>query len=536
MLLAISIVLTVIPFQSIRAADSSAVPSWSSLATMPTGRGGLGIAVASGKIFAIGGSNANGELSINEMYDPVTNVWSSKSSMPTARSGFAIATYANKIYVIGGSVGDSFTGNVEVYDTLTGTWQTKASMPTPRADLTASVVNGKIFLIGGKTYSSDSPYYNQTSINQVYDIATNTWSVNASMPIALQGYASTVVDNKIYFIGGARQSTTGIDSSTTAVQIYDTATDSWTTGKSLDTPSSYGAAVLTTGVMAPTKIYYIGGYSSGTFSGKTQIYDIQQNSWSNGPDMPTARAYLGLAVVSDVVYAVGGFDGTNWLNSNEEFKPVGYGKITPQIEIISPENKTYKSIEVDYTINKGVSWVGYSLDNHENVTLTGTPEITGLTDGQHSLMIYANDTLGNMGVSKIVIFHIDNTAPNITILLPQDQTYNTADVQLTFLVDEPIVELSYSLDGQTATSITGNITLPALPDGNHRLTVNATDEMGNSGVSNVVNFSISTFPTFWVATIIAAAIILLASGYLCFKRVKPDGKASSSNISFEKKM
>jgi N-acetylneuraminic acid mutarotase len=168
---------------------------------MPTNRGGLGLAVVSGKIYAIGGSNDNGELALNEMYDPALNKWYTKTSMPTARMGFAIAVYENKIYVIGGSVGDSFTGNVEVYDPISNTWQTKASMPTPRADMSANIIDGKIYLIGGKTYSSVSPYFSQTDVNQVYDIQTNTWTTNSSMPTALHGYASTVIGTKIYIIG-----------------------------------------------------------------------------------------------------------------------------------------------------------------------------------------------------------------------------------------------------------------------------------------------------------------------------------------------
>ncbi len=525
LLLALSITLTALPLQTVTGQDAT----WSNLTAMPTARGGLGVAVTSGKIYAIGGQNAIGELSINEVYDPVTDKWTSKTSMPTARTGFAMTTYDNKIYVIGGSVGDSFIGNVEVYDTLANSWQTLASMPTPRADLSAHVINGKIFLIGGKTYSSVSPYYTQTNINQVYDIAANTWSNNASMPTALQGYASTVVGNKIYIIGGSRQSINGIDSSTNALQIYDAQTDTWTTGKTMNAASSYGAAVATSGTIAPAKIYSIGGYSSGAFSGRNHIYDIGQNSWADGPNMPTARAYLGLAVVSDMIYAIGGFDGTNWLSSVEEFRPVGYGKISPQITIVSPESKTYRNITVECTINKGVSWVGYSLDGNPNVTLSGIPEISGLADGDHSIVIYANDTLGNMGVSNTITFTIDNTAPVITLLSPQSQTYSVADVPLTFIINEPVEEISYSLDGQPAISITGNMTLPALPDGNHHIFVNATDTLGNSGSSAEINFTITTFPTFWIATIISSAIILLASGYLFFRRIKPDDKKAKVN-------
>ena len=122
--------------------------------------------------------------------------------MPTARSGFAVAVYNDKIYCIGGTIGtiggnNEYVGNNEVYDPSTDTWQTEASMPTPRADLSANVVNGKIYLIGGMEYSSKSPYYVETNITEVYDPSTNTWSTAASMPLAVYGYASAVINGKI---------------------------------------------------------------------------------------------------------------------------------------------------------------------------------------------------------------------------------------------------------------------------------------------------------------------------------------------------
>ena len=96
--------------------------------------------------------------------------------MPTPRSGFAIAVYQNKIYVIGGTVGNGYVGNNEVYDPVSNTWETKTSMPTPRADLCANIVNDKIYLIGGKKYSSTTPFFNETNINEVYDPANDSWS------------------------------------------------------------------------------------------------------------------------------------------------------------------------------------------------------------------------------------------------------------------------------------------------------------------------------------------------------------------------
>ena len=149
--------------------------------------------------------------------------------------------------------------------------------------------------------------------------------------------------------------------------------------------------------MAPERIYYVGGYSVGKFTGQVQAYTSENNSWSIAEAMPTSRAYLGVAVVNDILYAIGGFDGTNWLNVNEQFKPVGYGTVAPKIQITSPENKTYSNVTLAYKINRGTQWMGYSLDNHPNVTIKTETNLLGLSEGDHKVTIYANDSLRKHG-------------------------------------------------------------------------------------------------------------------------------------------
>ena len=287
--------------------------------------------------------------------------------------------------------------------------------------------------------------------------------------------------------------------------------------------ASYGAAGATVGFMAPAQINYIGGFSANAFSGKTQIYNPEKNSWSQGDLMPTPREYLGIAVVSDVLYAIGGFDGEKWLDTNEQYKPVGYGTVAPKVRITSPENKTYSEVSLAFTVNRGTEWMGYSLDNQVNITLKAETKLSGLSQGPHNITIYANDSLGNMGSSNTVFFSIDTLAPNIVIMIPQNQTYDATDIQLTFTVNENVTYLAYSLDDQEKVTIIGNVTLPALSDGSHLLTVFATDETGNSG-SETVYFNIASFPIITVAAATATITIALAAGYLFFKRRKSNDK------------
>jgi hypothetical protein len=275
--------------------------------------------------------------------------------------------------------------------------------------------------------------------------------------------------------------------------------------------------------MAPSKLYYIGGFFSNTYSAETQIYNPSNNSWTTGVPMPTPRSYLSVTIVNDLIYAIGGFDGTNWLNIVEVYKPVGYGTVPPRIQITSPENKTYRDVNISYNINRNAQWIGYGIDNQANTTLKGNLKLQNLTQGSHTITIYANDSSGNMGHSNTIFFSIDTIPPEIVIILPLNQTYGSTDIQLTFNINEPTRELAYSLDNNTPTPVIGNVSLPALTNGSHHLTIYATDEVGNSD-SKTVYFSISTFPIIGVIAAIAIAIIISASGYLFYHRKKTGSK------------
>jgi N-acetylneuraminic acid mutarotase len=509
---------------------SAAENEWTTRKPMPTARGGLGVAVVNGKIYAIGGKNDEISLAVNEEYDPVTDTWNTKEPMPTARSGFAIAVYQSKIYVIGGTVGEStdlvsaFTGVVEVYDPATDSWETKTPMPTPRADFCANVVNGKIYLLGGKEYWTNDPYYRQLDTNEVYDPASDTWTTESPMLFPTFGYASAVVDGKIYVMGGARQFLTGWNSLTSvnSNQVYDAKNDSWSSRETLPTAESYAAAAATSGLTAPKRVYVVGGFDQVDYSKVVYVYDAGRNRWNTAASMPTARGHLALAVVDDVLYAIGGFDGENWLDVNEEYMPFGYGTVPPELHVLSPENKTYtnNNVSLVLSVNKPTTWIGYSLDEQTNVTVSGDTVLAGVPEGQHRLLVYVNDTFGNMVSSGAVYFSVDTLPPSIAVFSPENKTYDGSDIQSIVVVDEPASWMGYSLDGQDNVTITGNVTLAVLEDGSHNITFYAIDLVGNTGTSSTVYFNIAPFPIIWVAGVAVTITIAVAAAYLLLKRRK----------------
>jgi len=57
------------------------------------------------------------------------------------------------------------------------------------------------------------------------------------------------------------------------------------------------------------KLYAVGG-SDGTHSlTSTEVYDAESQSWTPGPSMTTPRANVGVSVIGNRLYAVGGFSG-----------------------------------------------------------------------------------------------------------------------------------------------------------------------------------------------------------------------------------
>ena len=171
----------------------------------------------------------------------------------------------------------------------------------------------------------------------------------------------------------------------------------------------------------------------------------------------------------------------------------------PSITNLSLENITYTSsnVQLNFTVNKTTSWLGYSLDNQGNVTIAGNTTLAGLSNGSHSLLVYANDTAGNMGKSETVFFTIDTSTPSpspeITVISPYNTTYSSdTGFILTIYVNQPTSWIGYSIDGHANVTLTGPVRISGatgLIDGYHNITVYANDTAGNMGKSDTVYFT-----------------------------------------------
>ena len=70
--------------------------------------------------------------------------WATLAPMPTQRWGASSVELDGKIYVIGGSMPNTTVN--EVYDLATNSWETKAPIPFERTYAPIAAVNGKIYV------------------------------------------------------------------------------------------------------------------------------------------------------------------------------------------------------------------------------------------------------------------------------------------------------------------------------------------------------------------------------------------------------
>ncbi len=130
---------------------------------------------------------------------------------------------------------------------------------------------------------------------------------------------------------------------------------------------------------------------------------------------------------------------------------------------------------------------------------------------------YFTGTAGNW--SETVTFIYDLTSPCVSILSPEQNTYSTSDVMLSFTVNEESNQTEYSLDGKENVTISGNTTLTNLPTGQHSITVYAMDRAGNVGASEAVNFTVAIpFSKVTIVAIALVAIFGISAGSLLYRR------------------
>ncbi|MFB6357139.1 MAG: NosD domain-containing protein, partial [bacterium] len=203
-------------------------------------------------MFTVGGRSSTGDTSSVKAYDFNTEQWVHYPNLPVTFERGQAVIISDTLYALGGRQDGNYGGDTvytyQITQGTNGSWDTFAvsKMNTGRDDFEAVVANGGIYVFGGQ-----DPSFNELSSVEFYDPATNSWTLQTSMPVTRSLFAAVKKNGNVYAISGKAGGS--LDST---VDIYNISGDSWSSGIS---KPGIGKQDLAGGVSGNTIIVSGGG-------------------------------------------------------------------------------------------------------------------------------------------------------------------------------------------------------------------------------------------------------------------------------------
>jgi N-acetylneuraminic acid mutarotase len=243
------------------------------LVTLPQPTYGHASAVVNGRLYVLGGRNANNTLdtvfwgkilgydgSIKAQFQP--NTWTAVASLPTPLYRPAVFQFEGRIYVMGGQDAVNATQD-KVYfapvqpdgNILPGSWQSGSS-PLPRklvghSALVSNGYNGaqsygRVYVVGGSFDGTPQGVQNQVYLGLIDPVSGDipNWVTTTPLPVSLYDTAASISGGRIWVCGGAANGTAKATAATYYAGINQGTglipgsgqTETWTRGTDLPAP------------------------------------------------------------------------------------------------------------------------------------------------------------------------------------------------------------------------------------------------------------------------------------------------------------
>ena len=313
---------TTAPLRVRATATAAAAAYWQSAAANPVSIAeGEGVTV-NGKLYVIGGHIIVGQMwegiAQTDVYNPGANQWTRLADAPQRISEAAVAAVGSCIYMAGGYITHSngqqtfATCDVFSYDTATNVWSTVAALPQARGAGALVAIGNVLHYVGG----SDINRVDRTD-HWILDLGSVNprWQPATQLPAARNRFGATVLDGKIYAVGGQ----TGFDNGAICkrdVYVFDPLHPlNWTLAASLPFNESHiGASTFTLN----GAIIVIGGDNSvGRFLASVTQYNPVTNSWTSLAPLPQARFAAVADAIGNQMIVTTGYNGvmknTTWV-------------------------------------------------------------------------------------------------------------------------------------------------------------------------------------------------------------------------------
>lgn len=210
----------------------------------------------------------------------------------------AAVAVAGKIYLIGGfDDTDGITDQVQIYDTATNTWSLGPKLPLRIHHANAATDGTTIYVLGALVGASFTATGQSFALTPAID---TEWRTLASMPGGRErgSAVADVIDGKVYVAGGFRNVM-----ASNLVDVYDPAADTWTALASMPEARDHACGAAIGG-----ELIVAGGRTVQTNSPRSDVwsYDPDSNTWTTRASMPTGRGGMGCGAIDGKLYAAGG--------------------------------------------------------------------------------------------------------------------------------------------------------------------------------------------------------------------------------------
>ena len=284
--------------------------SWQQLSDMPVARWESGTVVIDDSLYLFGGYTMGTKSSKRaDVYDPAEKTWRQLADLPSAITHINTVLDGRSVWIAGGFK-DGYPGKaideVWKYDIDSDTYVAGPSLPEPRAGGGLALVGRRLHYIGGLMSDRDT----DSADHWVLDLDAATegsgeWKPAAPMPAARNQFGTVTRGGKIYVMGGQFNHDSGqTDQSRT--DIYDPATDSWSSGPELPAPHSHAEGST---FLSDDRVFMIGGMTGGPDNRKIEASIRALSSdgeWKELGELPKPLSSPAAAIIGDRLVVAGG--------------------------------------------------------------------------------------------------------------------------------------------------------------------------------------------------------------------------------------
>ncbi len=186
-------------------------------------------------------------------------------------------------------------------------WEIKSELPFQLENFATSVIDNQIYAVGGESESGVSGGIFRYTIDDAF------WERLSDKPVPVTDIDASVIGNKLYLPGGKLDDRNIIND----LAVYDPILDQWMNLENLPEARSGYSSIAYEG-----RLYLFGGWDGENVRGTIFIYDPINNNWTvSESELPQPIMNAGIAVANGRIFIIGGENQTGTVDSVYVYNP-----------------------------------------------------------------------------------------------------------------------------------------------------------------------------------------------------------------------